>query len=676
MAFKDKSSIPAHVRERVEKLRKVIDEYRYAYHVLDREDISPEALDSLKHELATLEEEYPELITPDSPTQRVAGKPLEHFQKVRHKVAQWSFNDAFNADEVREFDRRVKRRLSKDLGKEVVPGYTAEIKIDGLKIVLEYEKGVFVRAATRGDGVTGEDVTSNIKTIGSVPLRLSKDISVIVEGEVWMSKSALARLNIEREEREEAPFANPRNAAAGSIRQLDPKVAAARPLDTFIYDLAWSEEEAPETQYDELVLLRSLGFRVNEHFTLCSTIEEVITFWDSWMERVDKEDYPVDGVVVKVNEKSYQEMLGYTGKAPRFALALKFPAEQVTTVVEDIILQVGRTGVITPVAVLRPVEVAGSTVSRATLHNEDEIRRLDVRIGDTVIIQKAGDVIPDIVSVVTEMRTGTEQEFVFPERVDGCGGDGRIERIPGQAAYRCVEKGSGDQLRQKLYHFVSKKALNIDGMGPKVVDKLMDAGFISTYSDIFTLRQGDIEELPGFEKRSAENLLRAIEIARTTTLPRLLAGLSIPHVGEETAELLTEHFGSIERLREATKEELDTIEGVGEVVSNSIAEWFADEEHQKELDRLLSHLSIEREVTTGAVSRSFDGKTVVLTGSLSSISREEAKRSVKERGGRVAESVSSRTDYVVCGTDPGSKYEKARELGVPVLSEEEFKALL
>ncbi|MDP4020965.1 MAG: NAD-dependent DNA ligase LigA, partial [Candidatus Adlerbacteria bacterium] len=466
-------AVPKEVRERYESLKDTVNHYRTERHVYNKEEIPIEAEDSLKHELAQIEEEYPELIGPDSPSQRVAGQPLPAFKKVRHQVAQWSFNDAFTPEEAREFDVRTKRFLKNEFG-EAKPTYTCELKIDGLKIVLTYEKGLLQTAATRGDGVTGEDVTHNVKTINSVPLRLSRPINAIVEGEVWMSEQALEALNRARKKEGEPLFMNPRNAAAGSIRQLDPKIAASRGLDTFMYDVAQTSERLPATQLEELEYMRELGFKVNPYFKLVKNINEAIEYWEEWKKKNKSQGYWIDGVVIKVNERGFQEALGYTGKAPRFAVAFKFPAEQVTTVVEDIVLQVGRTGVLTPVAHLRPVLVAGSTVSRATLHNEDEIKRLDVRIGDTVILQKAGDVIPDIVKVLTKLRTGKEKPFKWPTRVVECGGDGRIERIPGEAAWRCVARDSFAVQRRVLRHFTSKSAFNIEGLGPSRVDALME----------------------------------------------------------------------------------------------------------------------------------------------------------------------------------------------------------
>ncbi|MCI5108784.1 MAG: NAD-dependent DNA ligase LigA, partial [Candidatus Pacebacteria bacterium] len=550
--------VPKEVKTRYENLKKTVDRHRYNYHVLNREEVTEEALDSLKKELVDIEKEYPELITPDSPTQRVAGEPLDSFKKIKHKVLQWSFNDAFDREDLESFDSRVEKALGKS------SEYTAELKIDGLHVVLEYQKGVLVSAATRGDGKVGEDVTVNVRTIESVPLRLEKEVDIIVEGEIWLSKENFEKLN-EKQKKEGKPlYANPRNVAAGTIRQLDPKIVAERKLDVFIYDISMGD--CPGTQEEELEYLKELGFKVNPHYKLCKTVDEIISFWESFEKKKDKEIYWIDGVVIKVNKKSDQENLGYTGKSPRFAIALKFPAEQVTTVVEDIVLQVGRTGVLTPVAHLRPVLVAGSTVSRATLHNEDEIKRLDVRIGDTVILQKAGDIIPDIVEVLTEMRTGKEKRFIFPKKVKECGGDGTIERVPGQAAWRCVNKDSFAQQKRKFYHFVSKKAYDIDGLGPKVIDQLLEESLISTYDDIFTLKKGDLLSLPRFAEKSVDNLILSIEKSKEVTLPRFIISLSIPQVGEETAYDLAEHFGNLEKIKEASVSELQGIDGVGDVV--------------------------------------------------------------------------------------------------------------
>lgn len=667
--------IPKEIRSRYEKLKTAVNHYRRMYHVYDKEEISAEALDSLKHELSELERQYPALIAPDSPSQRVAGKPLPGFKKVRHKVAQWSFNDAFTPDEMRDFDSRVKRFLAASF-KDVSPAYVCELKIDGLKIVLEYEKGLLKTAATRGDGEVGEDVTNNIRTIESVPLSLTRPIDIIVEGEVWMSSKNLEALNAIREKEGEPLFANPRNAAAGGIRQLDPAVAASRKLDVFIYDVAETQEGFPPTQAEELEYLRKLGFKVNPHHVVARDIEDAIAYWEKWKDRGRHQEYWIDGVVVKVNEKKYEEALGYTGKAPRFAIAFKFPAEQVTTIVEDIVLQIGRTGVLTPVAHLQPVSVAGSVVSRATLHNEDEIKRLDVRVGDTVVLQKAGDVIPDIVRVLTEMRTGKEKPYKFPTHVPACGGDGSIERIPGQAAWRCVSKNSYSQFKRKLYHFVGKQCFDIDGMGPKIVDALLENGLITSYGDIFTLKRGDVLALPRFAEKSVDNLLSAIEKAQTIELPKFITALSIPHVGEETAYVLAEHFKTLEELRGADKESLEKVDGIGGIVADAIVEWFADKENKNILRHVLAHVNIENHSKLKIKNVPLSGKTFVLTGTLSGMSRDGAKDKIRALGGTVSGSVSKATDYVVAGENPGSKYEEARRLGVSVLTEAEFLRMM
>ena len=655
-------------RERADQLRKAIDKYRYKYHVLDKEDISAEALDALKHELATLEEAYPELVTPDSPTQRVAGKPLDKFEKVTHTVQQWSFNDAFDEEEIRAFDERVK----KNLGVSKV-SYSTELKIDGLKIVLTYKDGTLETAATRGDGRVGENVTMNVRTINSVPLKLTKAIDVVVEGEVWMGKSGLQELNTRRKKRGEPEFANPRNAAAGTIRQLDPQIAARRPLDMFTYDLVQSSEKIPDTQIEELELLKELGFKVNQHFAHHTDIDGVIGYWKQWIKQAPKEDYLIDGIVVKVLKREQQEELGYTGKAPRFAIALKFPAEQVTTVVEEIVLQIGRTGILTPVAHLKPVSVGGVVVSRATLHNEDQIKRLDVRVGDTVVIQRAGDVIPEVVQVVSELRPKTAKPYTFPKVVPECGNGGAIERVPGMAAYRCVNKNSVAQQRRRFHHFVGKSAFDIEGFGAKTVDQFLDEGLITSYADIFTLTAGDIEGLEGFGALSIQNLLDGIVGKTSISLDRFLIALSIDQVGEETARDIAAHFGTLVAVQKAKLEDLEHIPGVGAVVAKSIYDWFRDKEHAYALDELLKHVKVKKgeRKAIGTLS----GKTFVLTGSLVSLSRDEAAAKIRAAGGSVSGSVSKKTDYVVAGESPGSKYEKAQELGVKVLNEKEFSAL-
>ena len=664
-----KEKVPETIIARAKSLRELLEYHSHRYYVLDTPEISDAAYDALFQELVSLEKEYPSLLTPDSPTQRVGGAPIEKFEKVTHEVTQWSFDNVFSPEEFIQFHERV----TKHTGKE--PEYMCELKIDGFKIVLTYKKGILVTAATRGDGVIGENVTENIRTIRSIPLRLMEPIDCVVEGEIWLPKDEFERINRERMERDEQVFANPRNAAAGTVRQLDSKIVSGRKLDSFIYDLARTEESIPETQEKELQLLSELGFQVNPEAHLATSPDEVVAYWKKWSTRADKERYLVDGVVIKVNARKAQESLGYTAKAPRFGIAFKFPAEEATTVIEDIVLQVGRTGVVTPVAHLRPVRLAGSVISRATLHNEDQIKKLDVRVGDTVILRKAGDVIPEVVRVITELRTGNEEVYRFPEYVEACGGP--IERIPGAAAYRCVDRSSFTQLLRRLEYFTSRNAFDIEGLGPKIVELLMREGLVSSPDDFFTLTKGDLLELPNFGEKSADNLLRAIEERRMVSLPRFLIGLSIMHVGEETAHDLSDAFGDIAHVREASIEELLNVPGVGDIVAQSVFSWFRDAEHVKMLERLLAH------VTPTPVSRSkikkehpLYGKTIVLTGGLTNMTRDEAKMRIREAGGSISSSVSKETDLVVAGADAGSKLEKAKTLGVSVLTEEEFLKML
>jgi DNA ligase (NAD+) len=664
------------VYNRIQKLRELINHHRYQYHVLDIESISPEALDSLKNELVLLEEKYPEYYDANSPTQRVAGKALEKFQKITHKVRQWSFGDAFTEKDIIDFNERVNRFLKQDLNKK--NEYICELKIDGLKVVIEYQNGLLYKAATRGDGVVGEDVTHNIRTIKSIPLKLDHNIDIIVEGEVLITKTNFEKLNKIQQKNGLPLYANPRNIAAGSIRQLDPKIAASRNLDMFIYDIAFldlkkNKLKAPSSQEEELILLEQLGFKVNKYFKKFSDIDGVIKFWHHWQNVYKKQDYLIDGVVVKVNSHMLQEKLGYTGKSPRFGIAFKFPTEQVTTILEDIKLQVGRTGVITPVAILKPVSVLGTTVSRATLHNEDEIERLDIRIGDTVIIQKSGDVIPDIIQVLKELRPKNSKPFHFPSHVDGCGGDGSIERIEGQAAYRCVYMDSEELNKKKIYHFVSKKCLDIDGLGPKQIDLFMDNDLIVDFMDIFTLKKGDIETLPRMGDKSAQNIIESIDKAKSTDMYRLLFGLSIPQVGEETARDVAKSCDyDFEKLKKMSFEDFENIYGIGEVVAMNLFNWFQDKKNIDMLNNLLKIIQIKKPEIKVVKNSFFKDKNIVLTGSLTKYSRDEAGEVVRKMGGNVVSSVSKNTDYIIAGEAAGSKLEKAQDLGVLILNEEDF----
>ena len=667
------------MKDRYEKLIKAIEHHQYLYHVQDKPEITDEAYDSLMRELLEIEAKNPEIISPLSPSQRVGGEPLKEFKKVKHEIRQWSFDDVFDFEELKKWEEKIQRMIDKEPTlKDEKLEYCLELKIDGLKVILTYKDGEFIQGATRGDGEVGENVTENLKTIKSIPFFLQDKVDMVAVGEAWMNKKELEKINEEREKVGEQIFANTRNAGAGSIRQLDPKVTAKRKLDTFIYDIdKISGIKLPETQGEELELLKKLGFKTNPYFKVVNSLEGIEKFYKEWTKKKDKLDYGLDGIVIKINSRKIQDALGYTGKTPRWGVAYKFPAEQVTTIVEYIVLQVGRTGVLTPVAHLTPVRVAGSVVSRATLHNEDEIKRLDVRVGDTVILQKAGDVIPDIVQVLTDLRTGKEKSYKFPEFVADCGGDGKIERIPGQVAWRCVSHDSFAQKKRKFYHFVSKKAYDMDGCGPKIIDVLLDNNLISSYEDLFTLKKGDLLSLPRFAEKSVDNLLASIEKARKISLPKFLVGLSISQVGEETAIDLAKHFGDIKKLREASFSDLQNLNGVGPIVAQALVDWFANKHNKKLLDNLLKQVQI---IKVSNIEKNgnlkLTGKSFVITGTLSGMSRDEAKDKIRALGGDVSESISVKTSYLVAGENAGLKLEKAQSLEVKVLSEKDFLILI
>jgi DNA ligase (NAD+) len=531
------------VINRAKSLKEAIEYHRRLYHTLDKPEISDQAYDSLVKELEDLQDKYPDIkeINSKDILERVGSAPLDEFVKIKHKNRQWSFDDVFDFEELKKWDEKVHNFMDKaGIGNEKVE-YCCELKIDGLKVVLTYENGVLIKAATRGDGKVGEDVTLNVKTINSIPLVLSGDYSkssFIAIGEIWIGNKELEKINKERKKNGESLYANTRNLAAGSLRQLDSKVTAGRKLDSFIYDI---EDLSTRSQKEELEILKKSGFHTNENYTIVDSIEGIQNYYEEWTKKRHKLDYGLDGIVIKINSKKIQDALGYTGKSPRWGVAYKFPAEQVTTILEDIVFQVGRTGVITPVAILKPVFVSGSTVSRATLHNEDEIKRLDLRIGDTVIIQKAGDVIPDIVKVVKELRNGKEKVFVWPTHISACGGDGKIERVEGESAWRCVSTDSFEQQKRKFHYFTSRKCFNIEGLGPKILNQLLDVGLISTFDDIFTLKKGDLLNLPRFAEKSADNLIESIQASRKITLARFISSLSIPQVGEIDAEFAVEN---------------------------------------------------------------------------------------------------------------------------------------
>lgn len=660
------------IQPRMKQLYDLITHHRDLYYQKENPEISDEAYDALEKELKKLEEEFPKFKKENSPTQKVGGYAEVLFQSVKHKVPQWSFNNAFSKVDLSYFDKRVKNFLYKDLEKNVEVEYISELKIDGLKIVIEYQDGKLIQAATRGDGTVGENVTANILQIKDIPHTISEKRNIIVEGEVYMTRNQFNAINTTLEKKGEKIYANPRNLASGTLRQLNQDIVKERNLSVFIYDLAYAPFEI-DTQEKELEYLESIGLPVSKHRTLCTSVDQIIKFWNEWNTKRNKNSFDIDGIVIKVDKKEYQEILGYTGKAPRFAIALKFQAEEVTTVVEDIAFQVGRTGIITPVAHLTPVLVSGSTVSRATLHNEDEIKRLDVRIGDTVILKKAGDVIPKIISVVEGLRPKNTKPFIFPKKINQCGGDGSIERIPGEVAYRCVEKNSYELQRKKLYYFVSKVAFDIENMGPKVIDVLLEENLIQTPVDIFTLEKGDLLSLPRFGEKSVQNIFDSIEKAKKISFARCIIALSIDGVGEETAILLADKFKSFSNLLKSKTEDIEAIHGIGSVIAQSIKDWFKNSENSKMISELLTHITIIEEKKS---SSKLQGKTFVFTGTLHTISRDQGKKFVKDNGGHVSSTVSSKTDFVIVGDDAGSKFEKAQELGVKTISEEEFLGML
>jgi len=662
--------------ERLDILKKVINHYRFLYHVKNISEISEEALDSLKDELKKIEEEFPELITLDSPTQRVAGTVLEEFQKIKHKVTQWSFDDAFSEDDLENFEKRIKNFLNRK-NEKLDLEYFCELKIDGLKIILEYENGILKKAATRGDGKIGEDVTENIKTIESIPLKLQENISGIFEGEIYISKKQFEKINKKRKKNKEELYANPRNLAAGTLRQLDSKVVARRKLDVFIYDIAKIDSKYEcKTQEEEMKLMTKLGFVVNSNNFLAKSLNDVWKFYKKQDKKREKYDYWIDGVVLKVNNISIQNTLGYTGKSPRYAIALKFPAEQKTTIINDIELQVGRTGVITPVAILNSVEVAGTTVSRASLHNEDEIKRLDVRIGDTVIIEKAGDIIPKVIKVLKEFRINGNKKYVFPKKIPGCGGDGSIKKIDGQVAYKCKVLDSPKLRARRLSYFVSKKAFDISELGPKNIEKFLKEGLISNASDIFKLSESDIEPLEGFGQKSAENILNAINKKRKISLVRFLISLGIDEVGEETALLLAEEFKVLNKLQITKKNILENIDGIGSVVAEKIVFFFQDEKNKILINELLKEVKVSIHESNIIKNHYFTNKKILITGSFENFSRDNLKEIIRSMGGKNVSSISSQTDILLAGGKAGSKLKKAENFGTEILKEAEILKLV
>lgn len=665
------AQIPESVLKKVEELRREIEQHNYNYYVLDNPTISDACFDRMMGELSSLEEKYPGLITPDSPTQRVGGRPREGFVTVRHPVPMLSLGNAFDEAELREFDRRVRQGLP---GENVE--YVAELKIDGLAVSLLYENGVLVRGATRGDGENGEDITANMRTVRAVPLRLREAIPAVeVRGEVFMPKDAFIKLNDAREEAGEPLFANPRNAAAGSLRQLDPGVTAARQLSIFVYALGVVEGISIATHFQVLNYLKEMGFRVNPHYRLFKKIEGVMEYCREWQQGRFDLPYATDGMVIKVNSLEQQARLGATMKSPRWAIAFKYPPEQARTVVRDIILRVGRTGVLTPTAILKPVKLAGTTVTKATLHNEDIIREKDIRIGDTVIVHKAGDVIPEVLEVIKEERRGDEKPFSMPGHCPEC--NAPVLRPEGEAAVRCTFSSCPSRLREGLIHFVSRNAMDIAGLGPAVIGQLLAAGLVKDAADLYALRREDLVPLERMGEKSTQNLLAAIAKSKENPLHRLLFALGIRHVGERAAKILATQFGSMENIAKGKLEELVTIPEIGPKIAESITEYFSDANNLTLINkfaRMGVNMTAARQAPTG--SRPLEGKTVVLTGGLQKYTRQEAKEAIERLGGKVSSAVSKKTDLVVAGEDPGSKYDKAVQLGVKILDEDDFIVML
>lgn len=652
--------------ERARELRELLEHHNYLYYVLDAPEITDAEYDALMKELLALEAADPELVTQDSPTQRVGGVPAGEFEAVTHPVPLMSLANAFSDEDLREFDGRIKRLL----GVSTV-SYMAELKIDGLTVALTYQNGALQMGATRGDGVRGENITTNIKTIRSIPLRLKKDRPYLaIRGEVFMPKKDFEALNQVRESAGEALFANPRNAAAGSLRQLDSKVTATRRLDGFFYDLLQIEGEAPKTQLEALQTIEALGFHTNPNYRFCADIEDAIAYCREWQQRRGDLPYEIDGIVIKLNDLSQQAALGSTAKAPRAKIAFKFPAEEVITRIREIRVNVGRTGAVTPLAVLEPVRVAGSTVARATLHNEDNIRTKDIRIGDQVVIRKAGDVIPEVVRVLPEQRTGQEQLFMMPSQCPECGAE--VYRGPDEAVARCLGAACPAQIREGIIHFASRDAMNIEGLGPANVNQLVDEGLIHDTADLYRLKTDDLLELERFGRKSAENLVKSIQKTKANPLHRLLFALGIRHVGEGAGRALAKYFGSLDRVMEAAREELLQVPEIGGIIADSIIHFFGEEQNRRVIEKLRAAGVNLIEAAAAVNEGFFTGKTVVLTGGLTALTRAEAEERLRKQGGTPGSSVSRKTDYVVAGADPGSKYQKALELMIPILTEEDF----
>ncbi len=657
-------------KKKILKLTQDLHRHNWRYYVLDDPEISDREYDGMMRELEELENKFPRLKSPTSPSQRVGGVPIDKFKKYTHHMPMLSLANAFSEDEMNDFDERVKKFLKSD--KEIE--YVCEYKMDGLAVELIYENGKLMTGATRGDGEEGEDITQNIKTVRSVPLELSKDCPkrIEVRGEVFMNLKDFKKLNEDRAKNEESLFANPRNAAAGSVRQLDSKITASRNLDMFCYGIGEMNGELFETHWNGLQALKKYGFKINSFSEKCIGIHAVNLFWKKTLDRRENLAYEIDGIVIKVNDLHLQKRLGEIAKSPRWAIAYKFPATQETTVIEDIIVQVGRTGALTPVAVLKPVHIGGVEVSRATLHNQDEIDRKDVRIGDTVFVQRAGEVIPEVVKVVTSKRSGKEKKFKMPTHCPVCGSD--VVQDPDEAISRCVGIACEAKIRSGLIHFVSRTAMDIEGLGRKIIEKMADEKLVRHFSDIYSLTKEKILELERQGEKSAQNLVDAIDQSKKRSLDKFIYALGIRHVGENTAKVLVDHFQTLDKIMKASKEELEQIHEIGSVMAESIYNFFQDKKNVEEIKKLLEKgISFTKSVKKIGI---FSGKTFVLTGSLPTYSRDEAKKIIEDRGGHVSSSVSRNTDFVLAGEEAGSKLKKAKELNVSVIDEAQFKKMV
>jgi DNA ligase (NAD+) len=661
------------VEKRIQELRQQLHYHNYRYYVLDDPEISDVEYDRLLRELQNLESQFPEFITPDSPTQRVGAAPLEEFRSVTHTIPMVSLDNAFGYDDLREFDGRVKRLL--EATKEIE--YVVEPKIDGVAVELVYENGVFTLGSTRGDGFVGEDITQNLKTIKSVPLSLLAANDPIpprleVRGEVYYPASGFKKLNTEREAKGKPVFANPRNAAAGSLRQLDPRITAQRPLDIFIHSLGQFMGIEFATHFEALQQFKAWGFRVNPQIAVCAGLAAVIVRCDMIKEMREKLDYEIDGAVVKVNHLALQSRLGMRTRSPRWAVALKFEAKQETTQILDIVAQVGRTGALTPVAIMKPVKIAGVEISRATLHNQDEIDRKDVRVGDWVVVQRAGDVIPEVVKVIESKRSGSEKKYRLPDKCPVCGS--HVVRLEGEAVHRCQNFSCPAQLKERIRHFASRNAMDIEGLGEKLVDQLVDTGLVKSPADIFSLTKEQLANLERMADKSAQNIIDAIAARKKVEFARLIYAFGIRHVGEHMARLLAQEFKTLKNLQAAGKERLLEVYEIGPQVAESVTQFFREKHNLIMIDKLLqAGVKIK---TAAAMDNKFAGKTFVFTGALQHFTRNQAQNLVEKMGGRAASAVSRNTDFVVLGENAGSKAEKARALGVTLLTEEDFRKMV